>query len=62
MPSKLLFDVAEFLLLATDVAATVQEVATATELSSWPVSSATAMALPQLQPLVRPTTPELSPS
>ena len=62
MHSKLLFDKVEFLLLATDVAATVQEWATATELSSWLVSSATALALPQPQPAVRPTTPELFPS
>ena len=62
MPSKLLFDMAEFLFLATDVAATVQWVAMAAELSSWPVSSATAMASPQLRPPVRPTTPEPFPS
>ena len=62
MPSKLLFGKAELLLLATDMAATVREWSTATELSSWLVSSATAMASPRPQPVVRPTTPELFPS
>ena len=62
MPSKLLFDMVEFLFLATDVVAAVRWAAMAAELSSWLVSSATAAALPQPLPPVQPTTLALSPS
>ena len=61
MLSKPLSDMG-VLLLATDVAAMVWWAATAAELNNWPVSSATAAAVPQPRPPVRSTTLEPFPS